>query len=119
MAKEKAPRNKTIDTTPEEGAAYLARCVTVNGPVQLADVLDKTVCGDALAVLPCLPRGCADLIVADPPYNLTKRFDSGAFSRTSREEYAAYTARWLAAAALIAAAIAAVLVLQRRRRQAN
>ena len=99
MAKEKAPRNKTIDTAPEAGAAYLARCVTVDAPASLAEVLDKTICGDALRVLPLLPRGCADLIVADPPYNLNKRFDSGAFSRTSLERYAAYTARWLDAAA--------------------
>ena len=99
MAKEKAPRNKTIDTAPEAGAAYLARCVTVDAPASLADVLDRTICGDALQVLPLLPRGCADLIVADPPYNLNKRFDSGAFSRTSLEQYAAYTARWLDAAA--------------------
>ena len=99
MAKEKAPRNKTLDTAPEAGAAYLARCVTVDAPASLADVLDRTICGDALQVLPLLPRGCADLIVADPPYNLNKRFDSGAFSRTSLEQYAAYTARWLDAAA--------------------
>ena len=99
MAKEKAPRNKTIDTAPDDGAAYLARCVTVDAPVSLEDVLDKTICGDALQVLPLLPRGCADLIVADPPYNLNKRFDSGTFSRTSTEQYAAYTAQWLDAAA--------------------
>ena len=49
--------------------------------------------------MPLLPRGFADLIIADPPYNLTKNYGGEIFSRTSEAEYEAYTRRWLSLAA--------------------
>ena len=100
MPKEKAPRNRTIDTPLSEGGAYLARCVTVEGPLGSIEALrDRTVLGDSFAVLPLLPGACADLIIADPPYNLTKSYNGSVFSKKTAEEYEAYTRRWLALAA--------------------
>lgn len=96
MPREKAPRNRTIDTPLDAGAAYLSRCVTVDQPVrEIADVYDRTVLGDAFAVLPLLPPACADLVVADPPYNRSKVYGNRRFSRQSADEYEAYTRRWL------------------------
>lgn len=98
MPKEKAPRNRTIDTPLAEGQLYLQRCVTVTQPLgSLGPVLDKTVLGDVFAVAPCLPRESVDLIVADPPYNLTKTFQGQTFYKQTRADYEAYTRRWLAA----------------------
>ena len=98
MKKEKAPRNKTIDTPLSEGREYLERCLRIDAPVaDIGAVLDRTVVGDAFAVCPLLPQESVDLIVADPPYNLTKQFNSGLFSRKSAEDYEAYTRRWLGA----------------------
>ena len=91
----KAPKNKTIDLSVEEGAEYLARCIRVEAPAALNEVLDRTILGDCLAVLPMLPRGFADLLIADPPYNLDKDFHGSRFSRMDDAAYAAYTARWL------------------------
>lgn len=92
----KSERNKTIDLTVEAGTDYLRRCISVTGSVARETVLDKTILGDAFDVLPNLPRGVADLVVVDPPYNLAKDFHGNAFSRTSDEQYAAYTERWIA-----------------------
>ena len=92
----KSPRNKTIDFSEQEGAAWLARCVAVSAPVGTADITDKTICGDTFSVLPFLPRACADLIIADPPYNLSKTYGDTRFGRRSQESYRAYTERWLA-----------------------
>ena len=58
----KAPKNKTIDLSVEEGAEYLARCIRVEAPAALNEVLDRTILGDCLAVLPLLPVGFADLL---------------------------------------------------------
>ncbi len=91
----KAARNKTIELTAEEGAEYLARCLRPTGPLNLPEVLDRTLCGDSFNILPLLPRGFADLLIVDPPYNLTKDFHGSRFSRTSDKEYEAYTQRWL------------------------
>lgn len=94
----KSIRNKTIDLSVEEGAAYLKRCIRVTEPTVRAEVLDKTILGDAFAVLENLPHGIADLLIVDPPYNLDKDFHGNVFSQTSDEAYAAYTERWIALA---------------------
>ena len=91
----KAPRNKTIDLSVEDGRAYLDRCLRLDTPAALGDVLDRTICGDSFAVLPLLPRGFADLLIVDPPYNLNKDFHGLRFARTDDAAYAEYTARWL------------------------
>ena len=95
MEKKKSPRNRTIDTPLSEGAGYLARCLRPDRPFAQEDVLDRTICGDFFAAAPLLPRECADLIIADPPYNLTKDFGGATFSRRSEEEYESFTRRWI------------------------
>ena len=92
----KAPRNRTIDTPLSEGAAYLARCLSLTSPVDdIGRIVDKTLHGDTFAVAPLLPRASVDLIIADPPYNLTKDFHGSRFSKRSADDYAAYTRDWL------------------------
>lgn len=92
----KSDRNKTIDLSVEEGAAYLKRCICVTAPAARETVLDRTILGDAFSVLENLPRGVADLVIVDPPYNLDKDFHGNSFSKTSDEQYTAYTERWIA-----------------------
>lgn len=93
----KAGRNKTIDTTLEQGAKYLARCLTAQDVRAGVSALDKTVNGDMLEVCALLPRECADLIIADPPYNLRKSYDGAVFSKKRADEYESYTREWLTA----------------------
>lgn len=94
---QKAARNKTLATPPEEGAEYLARCLTPDALEPGALVRDVTINGDMLAVCPRLPHACAGLVIADPPYNLRKSYNGNVFSRKSAEEYEEYTRTWLAA----------------------
>lgn len=98
MPKEKAPRNRTIDTPISEGQQYIARCITVENPVDdIHSILDKTILGDSFSVIPNLPKESVDLIIADPPYNLTKTFSSTKFSKRKNSDYEDYTRRWLSA----------------------
>lgn len=90
-------RNKTINTTVAEGAEYLARCLTADDLRAGKSALDATINGDMRAVCPLLAPGCADLIISDPPYNLTKSYDGTAFRRRGAAEYEEYTRAWLAA----------------------
>lgn len=92
----KAPRNKTIDTPVHEGGEYLSRCITLREPQNAMEpLLDRTIQGNFFETAPLLPRAFADLIVADPPYNLTKRYDGTTFSKTSADAYEEYTRSWL------------------------
>ena len=90
-------RNKTINTTVAEGAEYLARCLTADDLRAGKSALDATINGDMRAVCPLLAPGCADLIISDPPYNLTKSYDGTAFRRRGAAEYEESTRAWLAA----------------------
>lgn len=98
MQKEKAPRNRTMDTPISEGQAYIDRCITVAEPISSIDeVLDKTIIGDAFVVMPSLPKESVDLIIADPPYNLTKVFNGSKFNKMKTADYEEYTREWLSA----------------------
>ncbi|MCR5575625.1 MAG: site-specific DNA-methyltransferase [Oscillospiraceae bacterium] len=91
----KAANNRTLAVSDAEAETLLARCLHPAGPLTEAECEDRILPGDCLALLPLLPRGSADLLIADPPYNLSKDYHGGAFRRMSDEDYAAYTERWL------------------------
>ena len=93
----KAANNRSLDLSVEEGEAYLARCLRPEGPLTVSQILDKTLLGDSLELLPLLPRGFADLLIADPPYNLNKDYNGSRWRRMDEEDYAAYTEAWLTA----------------------
>ncbi len=98
MATVKAERNKTIDTSLEQGAAYLKRCITVTKKQKdLESCMDKTIRGDMLKVCALLPPESVDLLIADPPYNLTKSFNGRVFSKKKETDYEEYTRKWLKA----------------------
>ena len=91
----KAARNKTIDLTIEEGADYLERCISIYAPTDLASILNKTIIGDCLELLPLLPESFIDLLIVDPPYNLDKDFHGNKFKKTSDDIYEEYTETWV------------------------
>ena len=89
----KAPRNKTIDISVEEGKEYLDKCLPAS---EVADnVLDKVIIGDSFSVFDRLPNGFADLLIADPPYNIDKDFGGSKFKKMSDEQYEEYTELWI------------------------
>ena len=96
MATVKAGRNKTIDTPLSEGQVYLERCITVTQKqADLSGVVDKTIIGNMLDVCSLLPAKSIDLIIADPPYNLTKSFNGTTFAKKKDADYEEYTRQWL------------------------
>lgn len=91
----KGGRNKTLDTGIEQGGQYLERCIRLSEKAGIEAITDKTILGDAFAVLPLLPEKSVDLLIADPPYNRTKYYNGRRFSKTDSEAYAAFTRQWL------------------------
>lgn len=96
MPKEKAPRNRTLTLSVEDGKKYLERCIEIKSETaDIKSIVNKTVIGDTFSVLPLLPEESVDLIIADPPYNLTKSFNGNTFSKKKKEDYEEYTRQWL------------------------
>ncbi len=91
----KAPRNKTISLSAKEIASLSARCLTVKTKVGLSDILDRILCQDTFKALDLLPDNSVDLMVVDPPYNLTKNFGSSVFKEMKDDDYAKWLDKWL------------------------
>lgn len=94
--KKKAPRNKTICLTLKETAEYAAKTIKLKEKASLSEVLNKTICQDALKALDFLPDKSVDLLIADPPYNLTKIFGKNTFKEMDFEAYKLWLDKWLA-----------------------
>ena len=100
--KQKAERNRTLVVTeneiPELEKSILdfdSLYTKNNGQqVDVNSILDQTINGDLLQTLPLLPDEFADLIIIDPPYNLTKNFGGKTFNAMKDSEYDEYLASW-------------------------
>jgi site-specific DNA-methyltransferase (adenine-specific) len=92
----RAPRNRTLTLSDEELLKYKTTLAQFESPATIAEVRDKVVCQDIVAVLPNLPDHSVDLMFADPPYNLTKSFNDRKFTKTSIDEYSEWLDSWLA-----------------------
>lgn len=96
MLPSRTVKNKTINHPLNECDEFLKRCVHLTQPQQdLNCILDKTINGDFWQVCQFLPHQSMDLIIADPPYNLTKSFNGTVFSKKKDNEYEEYTRQWL------------------------
>jgi site-specific DNA-methyltransferase (adenine-specific) len=93
--KKPAPRNRSIILNDRQRALYRKGLVRLDGPASLAAVLDRTICQDVFEILDWLPRQCADLIFADPPYNLSKNFNCLCFSQRPLADYEKWLDSWL------------------------
>lgn len=93
--KQRALRNRTINLSEQERHLYTSKLLQVDSPALLTTILDQTILGDTFAVLPHLPDQFADLIFADPPYNLDKTFHEQAFAAMNIHAYAAWLDHWI------------------------
>jgi len=83
----KAPRNKTIILTEEDELRLGANIISLSNPVNLNDVLFKTINNDIFDVIDFLPENSVDLLITDPPYNLTKKFNKNTFKASDIPQY--------------------------------
>ncbi len=75
-SKNRAPRNKTIALSDNDIFNFKNRLVKINKPVFVEEIENKTIHQDIFEVLDYLPNAFVDLIFVDPPYNLSKNFNT-------------------------------------------
>ena len=95
-SKLRAPRNRTLALSESDLKRLGKRLRVIERPASLPDCVGRTIHGDALAVLPLLPKSSVDLLIVDPPYNLTKTFNDSTFAQQSGAEYESWVNEWLA-----------------------
>lgn len=95
QAKVRAPRNRTVSLGPAEAARLRERLIKTHNLNKYNGLENVVLCCDAFDALEQLPRNRFDLLFADPPYNLTKRFGAGRFRRSSDDAYSEWLDSWL------------------------
>lgn len=92
--KERASNNRTLTLNSEEIDFLKANLVTSKNINETKDLINKTLNGDVIEMLKFLPDNFADLIIIDPPYNLTKNFNGMKFNSRSENSYDEYLRTW-------------------------
>lgn len=91
----RAPRNRTLTLSDEERVNYSQKLLKVDRPVPLEQILNRIINQDIFEAVDFLPSKFVDLLFIDPPYNLTKTFNSHSFKQTSVRQYMDWMESWL------------------------
>lgn len=91
----RAPRNRTLVLSDRDASRLRSRLMVVDQPIPIAECVGRTILGDSFHVLPLLPRRSFDLLIVDPPYNLTKAFSDSMFKRRPTDAYEEWVRSWV------------------------
>lgn len=91
----KAPRNRTLSLSVDDIARLRPRLISEDSIRSGDNIVEKTIHGNSLDILPILPKNIIDLLIVDPPYNLTKSFNGSIFKKQSIHEYEIWLHSWI------------------------
>ena len=92
--KERAVNNRTLMLEPQEIEGLRSLLLTEKNISEETDIVNRTLNGDILKMIEFVPDNFADLIIIDPPYNLSKNFNGMKFASRSQENYDEYLSEW-------------------------
>lgn len=92
--KQIAPNNRTLQVLHEEVPLLQQHILHQQDLAAGAASLNRTICADTLNVLDLLPNAFADLIIVDPPYNLSKDYNGLKFNVKQTSQYEQYLLSW-------------------------
>lgn len=97
QTKQRASNNRTLTLTDAERKEFeqLLFVPKKGKKLQQAEIENKTIHANLFDVLDSMPKQVADLIIIDPPYNLTKNFNGFTFKATDSNDYIRYLQSWL------------------------
>ncbi len=86
-----APRNRTLTCTKEELIDLSATILRVDGAIKRQEDIDcQLIEGDFFEIAANLPTQFVDLLILDPPYNLSKNYNGIHFKRLEKDRYTAW-----------------------------
>ena len=86
----RAPRNRTLDLSGEDRQRLRHRLIKVASLRHSEMPQTGTILGDSMEIVKLLPKGFVDLLILDPPYNLTKTFNGLKFNKLPVRDYTAW-----------------------------
>ncbi len=85
--KHRAPRNRTLTCSPHETGKFSESLLHLSEPAEISQVENAIINQDFFKAIPFLPRGFIDLLILDPPYNLSKDFNGHLFDEKDEDDY--------------------------------
>lgn len=89
-----APRNRTIQLSENERSTLGKKLIRLTGGTTLKRITNKIAIGDTLKILEFLPKNSVDLVILDPPYNISKQYNANSFKARDKKKYEAWFESW-------------------------
>lgn len=83
----KAVNNRTLVCDQNDLEKLSARIGHIHDSVTIKEIDCKIILGDIFNAAAFLPKGFVDLLILDPPYNLSKNYNGVSFQEKSKESY--------------------------------
>lgn len=91
----KAPRNRTIELNQRQISKFASQSIKLSKQTPVSELTDKVIWQDTFRALNYIPDKCIDLVIVDPPYNLTKVFSGKQFKAMEFKDYQKWLDKWL------------------------
>lgn len=91
----KASRNRTLTLSVEDRARLRLRLLLEDSICSSDNIMERTIHGNSFTILPILPKAIVDLLIVDPPYNMTKSFNGSIFKKQTNHEYEIWLRSWI------------------------
>ncbi len=86
--KKRAPRNRTLTCTESEMGVFSESLLRLNEKADIDAIQNRVINQDFLEASSLLPEAFVDLLIMDPPYNLTKDYNGRLFRSRHARSYA-------------------------------
>jgi site-specific DNA-methyltransferase (adenine-specific) len=93
--KDRAPRNRTLTIGDREKDLLMSQNISLSSHCHVSDIEGRLICQDLFSCVDFLPSAFIDLLIVDPPYNLTKKFGTNSFCKTSPFSYEEWIDSWM------------------------
>lgn len=85
--KQRAPRNRTLTCSPDETGTFKEGLLQLSEPAEISKIENAIINQDFFKAAQFLPRRVVDLLILDPPYNLSKDFNGHLFEKKEEDDY--------------------------------
>ena len=85
--KKSAPKNRTLTCSEEELNRLSKAILHVKCAISEREITDRIIKGDTLEIAGYLPKRFVNLLVLDPPYNLSKDYNGHVFKTQAKDNY--------------------------------
>mgnify|MGYP006423316627 CR=1 FL=1 len=89
----KAKNNRTIELTESEKEYYSKKFLHPND-INSENCYNSTICSNVFDAINKIPNNSIDLLITDPPYNMTKEFGRSDFKKIKDVEYRNWMSFW-------------------------